>query len=156
MIGRLTEIQILDVLKNNFLGRIGCNDGAKTYVVPINYIYYEGYIIGHSVAGMKIEMMRKKPQVCFEVDEMQSFTNWKSVIAWGKYEELNNEDEKQTAMKLFVDGMMHMKISETAVLPQLTERRVHPRTPGVIKPIVYKIVFTEKTGRYEMDEKSTT
>ncbi len=152
MIGRLTEIQILDVLKNNFLGRIGCSDGTKTYVVPINYIYYENYIIGHSVAGMKIEMMRKNPQVCFEVDEMQSFTNWKSVIAWGKYEELNNEEEKQTAMKLFVDHLIHMKISETAVLPQLTERRVHPRTQGIIKPIVYKILFTEKTGRYEIEE----
>jgi uncharacterized protein len=151
MIGKLTELEMIEVLKNNFLGRIGCTDGAKTYVVPINYIYYEGGVIGHSVVGMKIDMMRKNPEVCFEVDEMKSFTSWRSVIAWGKYEELKNEEERQTAMKLFVERLMHMKISETAILPELSERRVHPRSPGIIKPIVYKIVFTEKTGRYEND-----
>jgi len=29
---------------------------------------------------------------------------------------------------------------------------VHPRSPGNIKPIVYRIVITEKTGRFENEE----
>jgi hypothetical protein len=52
-------------------------------------------------------------------------------------------------MKLFVDRTMRLKISETAVLPELTENRVHPRSPGIIKPVIYRIVLSEKTGRYE-------
>ncbi|MEJ0105924.1 MAG: pyridoxamine 5'-phosphate oxidase family protein [Bacteroidota bacterium] len=60
MIGRLTHEQIEEVLKENVLGRIGCSDGKKIYVVPVNYIYDGKYIIAHSVMGMKIEMMRKK------------------------------------------------------------------------------------------------
>ena len=75
MIGNLTNEQIEEVLKENVLGGIGCNDGKKIYVVPINYIYDGKFIIAHSVAGMKIQMMRKNPDVCFEVDEMKSFTN---------------------------------------------------------------------------------
>lgn len=55
-----------------------------TYVVPVNYVYDGKFIIAHSVAGMKIQMMRKNRDVCFEVDEMKSITNWKSVIAWGQ------------------------------------------------------------------------
>jgi nitroimidazol reductase NimA-like FMN-containing flavoprotein (pyridoxamine 5'-phosphate oxidase superfamily) len=149
MIGKLTNEQIDEVLKANVLGRIGCNDGKKTYVVPINYVFDGKFIIGHSVAGLKIQMMRKNPEVCFEVDEMKSFTNWKSVIVWGTYQELTEERDRYGAMKLFVDRMMKMKISETAVPPEISEQRVHPRSPGNIKPVIYRIVITEKTGRYE-------
>jgi hypothetical protein len=52
-------------------------------------------------------------------------------------------------MKLFVDRMMHMKISETAIPPEISEKRVHPRSPGNIKPVIYRVVITEKTGRFE-------
>ena len=90
MIGNLTDEQIEEVLRENVLGRIGCSDGERIYVVPINYAYDGKSIIAHSSLGMKIEMMRKTPKVCFEVDDMKSFTNWKSVIAWGEYHELEN------------------------------------------------------------------
>jgi nitroimidazol reductase NimA-like FMN-containing flavoprotein (pyridoxamine 5'-phosphate oxidase superfamily) len=149
MIGTLTDQQIEEVLKENVLGRIGCNDGKKTYIVPVNYVYDGKYIIAHSVAGMKIRMMRKNPDVCFEVDEMKSFTNWKSVIAWGEYQELKNERDRYYALKLFVDRMMHMKVSATAIPPVTPEKTLHPHSSGNIKPIVYRIVITEKTGRFE-------
>lgn len=152
MIGRLNNEQIEKLLKENVLGRIGCSAGKKTYVVPVNYVYDGKFIIAHSVMGLKIEMMRKNPQVCFEVDEMKSFTNWKSVIAWGEYQELTGERDRYYAMKLFVDRMMHVKISEAAIPPEITEKQVHPGLPGSIKAIVYRIVITEKTGRFESEE----
>jgi len=151
MIGKLTNEQVEDVLKENVLGRIGCNDGEKNYVVPVNYVYDGKFIIAHSLMGMKIEMMRKNPQVCFEVDEIKNFTNWKTVIAWGEYQELHDERDRYYAMKLFVDRVIRMKISETAIPPEISEQRVHPRSPGNIKPIIYRIVISESTGRYEKD-----
>jgi nitroimidazol reductase NimA-like FMN-containing flavoprotein (pyridoxamine 5'-phosphate oxidase superfamily) len=149
MIGKLNDEQIEEVLRSNVLGRIGCQDSNKIYVVPVNYVYDDKHIIAHSVEGMKIRMMRKNHSVCFEVDEMKNFTNWKSVIAWGEYQELTEERDRYYAMKLFVDRMMHMKISETALPPEITEKRVHPRSPGNIRPVVFRIVISEKTGRYE-------
>lgn len=151
MIGKLNEEQIEEVLTSNILGRIGCNDGKITYVVPVNYVYEGNYIIAHSVVGMKIEMMRKNPEVCFEVDEMKTLTNWKSVIAWGRYEELTDERDRYYAMKIFVDRMMHLKISVTAQPPELTAGRVHPLAQGSVKPVIYRILLQEKTGRYEND-----
>jgi uncharacterized protein len=151
MIGKLNDEQIEEVLQSNILGRIGCCEKNKVYVVPVNYIYDGKYIIAHSVEGMKIRMMRNSPSVCFEVDEMKSFTNWKSVIIWGEFQELIEERDRYYAMKLFVDRMMHLKISETAVLPEITEKRIHPRSPGIIKPVVFRIVITEKTGRFEKE-----
>lgn len=149
MIGKLTNEQIEKVLKENILGRIGCNDGTQTYVVPINYVYDGKFIIGHSMEGMKINMMRNNPMVCFEVDEMKSLTNWKSVIAWGEYQELIAERDRYYAMKLFVDKMMHTKISKADIPSETNEKSVHSFLPESIKPIIYRIVITEKTGRFE-------
>jgi uncharacterized protein len=131
------------------LGRLGCNEGTRNYVVPVNYVYDGKYIIAHSVMGMKIEMMRKNPHVCFEVDEMKTFTNWKSVIAWGEYQELTDQRDRFLAIRLFVDRMMHIKISKTAVPPALAEETVYLQLAGNIKPIIYRIVIAEKTGRFE-------
>ncbi len=149
MIGNLSEQEIEDVLKENIFGRIGCSYGQKTYVVPINYVYDGKYIIAHSTLGMKIEMMRHNPNVCFEVDEIKNYTHWKSVIAWGQYQELTNEHDRYLALKLFVEKMMHQKISKTAIPPDIVAKKVHPDVHGHLKPIIYRIIITEKSGRYE-------
>jgi hypothetical protein len=149
MITQLNRQQIDQVLHNNTIGRIGCNDGHKTYVVPISYIYQNGSIICHSLEGMKISMMRSNPAVCFEVDAMQSMQQWQSVIAWGQYEELTDETEKYYAMKLFVERMMHMKLSESGQPPHISQERVHPRHPSNIHPVIFRINITELTGRSE-------
>ena len=54
MLGKLTDKEIKQVLQNNLLGRIGCHDDGKTYIVPVNYVYDGTYIIAHSMMGMKI------------------------------------------------------------------------------------------------------
>ena len=119
MIGHLTDEQIEEVLQSNIFGHLGCNDGKKTYVVPINYVYDGKHIIAHSIEGMKIQMMRENSDVCFVVDELKNQTHWKSVILWGEYQELTNERDRYQALKLFVDKMLHSKISETSVPPDI-------------------------------------
>ncbi|HJW16870.1 MAG TPA: pyridoxamine 5'-phosphate oxidase family protein, partial [Flavisolibacter sp.] len=147
----LTEEEIKNVLTSNTLGRIGCTDGNVTYVVPITYFYNGRDIIMHSKVGMKIGMMRSNPQVCFEVDELHSFDNWKSVIAWGKYEEVLEPVEKESLMKSFVERMLYMKMSVTALPPEQFPIRLHPRDEP-FSFVVYKIVLDKMTGRYESPE----
>lgn len=143
MIGKLTYEEADEVLRANVWGRIGCNDGDKTYIVPVSYVYDGKYILAHSLEGMKIEMMRKNPKVCFEVDEMKSINHWKSVIVWGEYQELSTERERYYAMGLFNERMIPLKTSRANVL--------HPHTtPGEnMRPVFYRIVIMHRTGRFE-------
>ncbi len=138
-----------EVLKENRLARLACQDGDKNYIVPVSYVYDGKSLICHAVPGQKIRMMRRNPKVCVLVDEIKNFTNWKSVILWGEYQELTDERERYAAMKLFVDRTMRLKISETAVPPEMTGTRIHPRSPGNIRPVIYRIMITDKTGRFE-------
>lgn len=150
MVGNLSQDEIKHVLASNILGRIGCTDGNSVYVVPLNYLFDGQNIICHSQVGKKVRMMQHNPNVCFEVDEMKSFTNWRSVIINGVYEELTDNEEKWNAMKGFVDSLMRLKISETAHPPEELGRREHPRD-GHIKTIVFKVVIQQMSGRYEGD-----
>jgi nitroimidazol reductase NimA-like FMN-containing flavoprotein (pyridoxamine 5'-phosphate oxidase superfamily) len=122
----------------------------KVYIVPVSYAYNDQYIIAHSLEGMKIEIMRKHPEVCFEVDEIRDQSNWKSVIAWGTYEEIINEKERYYAMKFLVGRLVHLAVSETAGLTKVEGHNVADvYKPEVIRPVVYRIKLTEKTGRFE-------
>ena len=88
MLGNLTSHEIEQLLQSQILGRIGCHAEGKTFVVPIAFAYDGKYLYGHSKEGMKVDMMRRNPKVCFEVDKMENMANWQSVIVQGEYEEL--------------------------------------------------------------------
>jgi uncharacterized protein len=151
MIGFLTERQSLDLLRKSTLGRIGCTDGKETYIIPITYLFDGKTIIAHSKPGRKITMMRKNPEVCFEVDHIKTFKNWKTVIAWGRYKEIQDEAEKSKALNAFALRMMQIKVSETAAPPETSPARWHPEPDE--KSIVYKISVIKITGRYERENK---
>jgi uncharacterized protein len=150
MIGKLTSEEIEEVLKQNILGRIGCNDGKKTYVVPVNYVYDGRSIIAHSCEGMKIKMMRKNSDVCFEVDEMKTASSWKSVIAWGEFQELTEERSRYDAMKLFIQRMLPLKITAPVATAHSTGNKGQASANlANHRSVIYRIVLTEKTGRFE-------
>ena len=147
MLGELTPHEIETLLQRQVIGRIGCCHENQMLVVPITYAYDGAYIYGHSQEGMKVKMMRSNPQVCFEVDEMADMTNWKSVILWGVYEELVEEEAHRNGLKIFADRMKPWVISET-IRPTLRQPEPHP--PGALsKPVVFRIKVTKKTGRFE-------
>lgn len=148
MLGKLNENQIEDLLTKQVTGRLGCHANGITYIVPINYFYRNPYIFAHSAGGQKIDMMRKNPKVCFQVDEIESVFRWKSVIAWGKFEEITGFDEKQQAMQGLIHRMMPLADKPTDHPHHgITEKEAEIDTK--IEVIVFKITLSKKTGRFE-------
>ncbi|UKJ06352.1 pyridoxamine 5'-phosphate oxidase family protein [Solitalea lacus] len=141
MLGALNTIEIEELLKSQTIGRIGCHANDTTYIVPVSYAYDGEYVYAHSRDGMKINMMRQNPEVCFEVEEIVNMANWESVIAWGEFEELTNEEERNKAMELLIKQLMPFIVSET-VLPS--------HGLGTMKvAVVYRIRLSKKVGRFE-------
>jgi nitroimidazol reductase NimA-like FMN-containing flavoprotein (pyridoxamine 5'-phosphate oxidase superfamily) len=147
MFGELNDTLVENILKTQFIGRIGCHANGITYVVPVTYVYNGMYVYAHSVKGMKIDMMRINPEVCFEVEVMQNMANWQSVIAWGKFEEITNMEEKQQAMQKIISRMRPMITSETT---QPTHGlNTHTQDVGNHQAILFRIKLNKKTGRFE-------
>jgi nitroimidazol reductase NimA-like FMN-containing flavoprotein (pyridoxamine 5'-phosphate oxidase superfamily) len=150
MISKLNSGEIEEMLNHQSVGRIGCHADGITYVVPISYAYKDDCIYGRTMEGMKVAMMRKNPQVCFEVDHMKDMANWKSVIAWGKFEELHDKAERDKALQCLVDRMLPLISSSTT---HLSPEWPFPLNDiSSIEGIVFRITLSDKTGRFETDE----
>jgi uncharacterized protein len=147
MLGELTPEQINALLFNEVVGRIGCHAKGRTYVVPITYVFDGESVYGHSADGLKVSMMRANPHVCFEVDHRENLANWRSVVAWGVYEELEGK-EAFDALQLLVARLMPIVTSETLRLPGPGPVAAKPVIDAP-KSIIYRIRLTERTGRFE-------
>jgi nitroimidazol reductase NimA-like FMN-containing flavoprotein (pyridoxamine 5'-phosphate oxidase superfamily) len=147
MLGDLNGKQIEHVLNSLIIGRIGCHADNKTYVVPVTYAYDGTYIYGHTKEGLKIDIMRKNPMVCFEVDVIENMSNWRSVISWGKFEELKTPEQRKEGMRRLMDKVMPLMTGETTISHSMTDS--HQKIIEAMTGVVYRIELTEKTGRFE-------
>lgn len=145
MIGKLSENQIDHVLRSKLIGRIGCHADGRTYVVPVAYVMDNGYIYAHSRTGQKVTMMRKNPRVCFQVDDIDSLANWRSVVIDGQFEELKTETLQTKAFNLLKDRLSPLVTSDAA-----RPSDVPPPGEKKLRPIFYRIKILEKSGRYEI------
>jgi hypothetical protein len=76
--------EIEQILKDGSICRIAMVDKDKPYLVPMNFGYRDGALYLHSAReGKKIELIKKNPNVCFEVDEIVQFRKAKLACDWG-------------------------------------------------------------------------
>ncbi len=136
-IGRLRKEDSLAILRECNLGRLGCVAGGGPYVVPVNYLFDGRDIYIHSLPGRKIDALRANPRACLQVDEIKDEYHWRSVIAYGTYEELSDEKAREETLARLFDR-----------LPNLTpvESRL---AKGLKETIVFRIKVDEVTGVQE-------
>ncbi len=164
--GRLDPTHCEILLKTEHVGRLACHAAGKTYVVPVTYVFESGAIYGHTNRGLKLEMLRSNPAVCFEVDHLDNMANWRSVVAWGNFEELSGT-AKARALDILFRGLTPIIRSQTslptigamgAIPDELTKAEIKEENTaramsdmkiGPQKGVVYRINLTEMTGRFE-------
>ena len=148
MIGNLTTKEIEDVLHKNVIGRIGCQGDDKVYIVPMLYVYDGKYLYGHSREGQKVRMMRKNPNICFEIDEMKDLGNWRSVVIHGQFEEILGRKNTQEVMRL-IERKMEPQLEETMRVSAEGMVDFHQRQQSGINTVFFRIKVKEKTGKFE-------
>lgn len=141
MIGELTAAEIERILTDGHIGRLGVTDGEQIYIFPVSYGYdgTAAYLV--SRLGLKVRLMRAHPEVCFEVEEIDTPAHWRTVMAHGRYEELIERDERDAAFALIAGQ------GQAVTPPSLA-----PYVDGPEVVVVYRIWFHTKTGRFEQDE----
>ena len=90
--------EVTKLLAEGTFGRLGCVDDGEPYVVPINYFFEDGKIYSHSLPGHKIDLLRAHPRACLQVDEIESGFEWRSVLAFGNYQEIRSPDERRAVL----------------------------------------------------------
>ncbi len=150
MIKNLNQKECVELLSNNYIGRLAFIVGKTPYIIPITYYYYDqgdNSIISYSLEGHKIDAMRKNQSVSVEVDEIESISRWKSVLVHGQFEELKGIDAK-SQLHEFSQGVKD-------VIDRKEERKlqfIHEFSSKLgadgSSPIVYRIKISEITGKF--------
>jgi nitroimidazol reductase NimA-like FMN-containing flavoprotein (pyridoxamine 5'-phosphate oxidase superfamily) len=133
---QLSRDEIEEFLRGQRIARLGCHAGGVTYVVPLIYAYEAGAVVAVTTEGRKTAMLRENPRVCVEVDEYDTDGkgSWRSVIAYGSYEELA-DDAVEPAL-----AVLRERFARTA------GRAAEPRPVGP-DVVVLRITLDEVSGR---------
>jgi uncharacterized protein len=87
------------------VGRLGLIWGESPYVLPVGFAYAEGRVFFHSCrSGLKMDILRTNPRVCFEVDESISDGSLaKSVIIFGRAEIIEDREKMIPYLQGLID-----------------------------------------------------
>lgn len=78
------DLEVMEaMLRRAEVMRLGLCDGGEPYIVPVCFGYEEGVIFVHSAReGRKLDLIRKDPKVCFEVDHMTKLVKKEQACKW--------------------------------------------------------------------------
>ncbi|AVR45571.1 flavin mononucleotide-binding protein [Christiangramia fulva] len=148
----LNNEQCLEMLRNNYVGRLGYIFEKRPFVVPITYFYSEenNSVIGYSGKGQKLKALRKNKFISLEIDEIESIDHWRSVLVHGEFEELHQTEAKYLlhAFALGVEKLIAKKEKrELHAISEFSTRIIKEEIP-----IVFRIKDLEWTGKYRDQE----
>jgi uncharacterized protein len=124
------EQKINRFLQEALTGFLGLADGGEPYVVPLNFVWWNGCIYVHGAEeGRKIDIIRRNPRVCFTVSEhigtmvhpvpAKTSTAYMSVMIFGTAEIVSDLKEATRALDQllgkYVPGYFDRPLSEKHV-----------------------------------------
>ena len=138
-LGALEARKCEELLKRQDVGRLAFALQDRVGIVPVHYVYDEGWIYGRTEPEGKLVPILRNRRVAFEVDEIRGMFSWQSVVVHGSlYLIQPDTDEKEKAA-----------YDKTVQLL----RRILPTTLGKADPVpfrdqLFRIAVSEITGRF--------
>jgi len=129
MITTLNDRQARKLLQRARVARLGCIVNGGPYITPINYNFEDDCVYSHSLAGLKIVALRDNPQACVQVDEIESDLRWKSVLAFGNFEEVVKPSEREQILSKLLKRFplltpVEVSIAEDGCSPEVIVFRI--------------------------------
>ncbi len=138
--------ELEEVIRRAEVCRLAMVDDGVPYIVPMNFGYRDGAFYFHCAReGRKLEVLKKNPEVCFELEAdvrlirgekaCQWSTSYESVIGWGVAEILMEEREVRKGLEVlmshYTEGPIDFdprSISLTALIKVKVERMTGKRS----------------------------
>lgn len=136
MITTLNDSQARELLQSERVARLGCIANGEPYITPINYSFEDDCIYSHSLAGLKIAALRSNPRACVQVDRVESDLSWRSVLAFGNFEEIIKPSERKEILNRLLQQFPLLTPVESAIAEDA----------GSPEVIVFRITVDRVTG----------
>ncbi len=134
----LSRADAIELLERNHVGRLAFTFHDRVDIEPISYVYADQWIYARTSPGTKLTTVQHHPWVAFEVDEVKSRHDWRSVVVRGTIYFLDpagGETERE-------EYAAAVKILQSADPQAMTEEDETPH-----RQAVFRIRADEITGR---------
>ena len=136
MVINLDSEEIQQLFQSARVARLACVANGEPYVVPVNYEFRDGAIYCHSLPGLKVSALRENPRACVQVDQIETDLRWRSALAFGRYEELTDDAQRQDALSSLLQRYPFMTPLEWSVVHDADTQDI----------IVFRIKIDRMTG----------
>ena len=138
-----------DILQKAKVCHLGLLDSDIPYIIPVHYGYHMGHLYIHSAKeGKKIDLIKKNPKVCFEIELDHKIRNtgipcnwsttYKSIIGYGTASIITDIEEKKHSLGILIDHY------SPGTIYDFTEKMIDDVT-------VIKISIDRMTGKQSLD-----
>lgn len=139
IVHELGHDDIIAILARNRVGRIAFSARDRVDIEPIHYVYSDGWIYGRTSRGTKLATIERNRWVAFEVDEVHSMSEWRSVVVHGAFYVLESDPVSPAAEQTWERALELL-------------RRLQPGTltrddPVPYRDVLFRIAVQEATGR---------
>jgi uncharacterized protein len=138
-IENMTEEEMRELLRSSNFGHLGCARDNHPYVVPMNFGYDGESLLFFTTEGTKTEYISANREVCFQVEEIKSPSDWRSCMVMGRAERITLPEELELAMQVITE-------SNPTLTPAINRTEVGPwhRLSNVV---VYRVRAAALYGR---------
>lgn len=134
----LTREESEAVLSRNSVGRIAFALHDRVDIVPIHYVYLDGWVYGRTASTGRLRDILRNRRVVFEVDEHSELFEWRSVIVRGSLYVIQT-DGTQRSRSIYRTALSLMR----GLVPEsLTEA-----DPVAFRDQLFRIRAAEISGR---------
>lgn len=134
----LTPEDCTALLHRHKVGRLAVSHRDRIELVPIHYVYDNGWIYGRTAAGTKIELATHNRWVAFEIDEVRDTFDWQSVVVKGGLYILR-ADGSEHERELYDRGV--------ALVRRIVPSALTPDDPLPERVLLFRIHVDELSGR---------
>ena len=134
----LTSEECIALLRRHRVGRLAVTHRDRIDVVPIHFVYDDGWLYGRTAVGEKIEVVSHNRWVAFEVDEVRDTFDWTSVVVKGGLYLLRKEGSAQE-QEIYEKGV--------ALVRQIVPEALTPDDPVPDRALLFRIHADDISGR---------
>ncbi len=147
MFKNLEDKEIRYILENNYIGQLGYIYRNRPFLVPITYFFDKesNAIICYSGDGHKMNAMRKNSTVSLLITEIETVTDWKSVLLHGTFEQHFGSEAKAYLHKFSLgvkDIILEKDHKKANFISEFSSKIYNEEIPAV-----FLIKIEEMTGK---------
>ncbi|HEY4304921.1 MAG TPA: pyridoxamine 5'-phosphate oxidase family protein [Gemmatimonadaceae bacterium] len=128
----------LRLLAEHNIGRIAFTFRDRVDIEPISYVYADGWIYARTSPGTKLTTVSHHPYIAFEIDDVRSAYDWRSVVVHGTIYFIDPERGEEDR-RLYAEAVAHLRSLDASILAD--------DDPAPHRNQVFRIYVDEVTAR---------